>query len=297
MNEKKRDKIILSERHEDILEVCYDIDEILLSKQSAFQEVCIAESVGYGKMLFLDEMVMISERDEHIYHEMIAHVPLFVHPDPRRVLIIGGGDGGTAREVLRHPTIESVTLVEIDEVVIEGCRKFIPATAKSFDHPKMTAIVDDGAKFVKETRESFDIVIVDSTDPIGPSLPLFGEEFYANIHRILTESGIVVSQAESPYYYLEVQKNTLGILKRLFKKAYLYNYSNLTYLAGLWSFSLATKGDLCPIGDFVGERYANLGLSFKYYNNFIHRAAFVLPEFQHKEMRDIVSPFKMAPIP
>src|SRR5690606_14533578 len=144
------------------------------SAQSPFQKVEVFESSHHGRVLMNDGCFMLSERDEFIYHEMMAHVPLHVHPNPRSVLIIGGGDGGTAREVLRHPSVEKCTLVEIDEVVVEACRKFIPKTGKIFDHPKMELHIDDGVKFVQQTDQKFDVIMIDSTDPVGAAQLLFG---------------------------------------------------------------------------------------------------------------------------
>lgn len=268
----------------DYFEICYKIKNVLLSRQSKFQKIEIVEAVGFGRMLLLDGKVNIAEMDEFIYHEMITHVALFVHPNPEKVLIIGGGDGGAAREVIRHPEVKKCYLVEIDEVVVEGCKKFIPQTAKSLDDPKVILKIEDGFEFVANTNKRFDIVIVDSTDPVGPSLPLIRKSFYENVYNILNDKGIVIVQAESPFYIKEHQKKILNILKSLFNKVYIYLYENFTYPGGLWSFCYASN-NLCPLKDFNPQRVKKSGLKFSYYNESIHRAAFVLPEFMKEELK------------
>ncbi len=269
----------------DFLNIQYKIDNNIYSKQSEFQKVDIVKTRGHGKMLLNDDLVMISERDEFIYHEMISHVPLFIHPDPKNILIIGGGDGGTAREVLRHKNIKKCTMVEIDEVVIQSCIEHIPLTSKCLteDNPNFNLIIGDGVEFVRNTDKKFDIIIVDSTDPIGPATPLFGEEFYENVFNCLSDNGIVVSQGESPFYDLKTQKVLLSILNKIFNIVRVYNYSNLTYPGGIWSFSFASKG-LCPIGDFDKNRVLESNLVMKYYNCDIHLAAFSLPEFMKQDL-------------
>jgi len=212
---------------------------------------------------------------------MIAHVPLFLHPNPRRVLVIGGGDGGTVREVLKHRSVEHCRLVEIDAMVVDTCKKFIPQTASALDDPRVTVSVADGVEFVASTGETFDVAIVDSTDPIGPAQPLFGSEFYGNVKRILTERGIVVSQGESAFLASETQESLIRILKEHFEQVNLYNYTNMTYPAGLWSFTFASKG-LRPVSDFDPERVRQSGIRFRYYNPSVHAASFALPQF----MRD-----------
>lgn len=260
--------------------VRYNIKEVLFSGKSPFQKVEVVQTEGHGKMLLNDDLVMITERDEFVYHDMITHVPLFVHPNPKRVLIIGGGDGGTAREVLRHATVEHVDMVEIDGMVVEACRQHIPQTAVGMeDNPRFKLYIDDGVKFVRETQNKYDVIIVDSTDPIGPAQPLFGSEFYQDVYNCLTENGIVVSQAESPFYNVDTQKAMSKILNSIFAKVAYYNFTNLTYPGGYWSFSFASKG-LHPVQDFNPERVKASGLKFKYYTADLHKAAFCLPQFQ-----------------
>jgi spermidine synthase len=260
--------------------VRYGAKETLFTGKSEFQKVEVVDTVSHGKMLLNDDLVMVTERDEFIYHDMITHVPLFLHPNPQRVLIIGGGDGGTAREVLRHKNVQHVDMVEIDGMVIEACRKFIPQTAVGMeDNARFSLFVDDGIKFVKETKQKYDVIIVDSTDPIGPATPLFGVPFYKDVLACLSSDGIVVSQGESPHYNSDTQISLVKILSQLFPVVQYYNFTNLTYPGGQWSFSFASRG-LHPTRDFNKKRVLDSGLKFKYYTADMHSAAFSLPQFQ-----------------
>lgn len=260
--------------------VRYEIKEVLFSKKSKFQKVEVVDTVGHGKMLLNDDLVMITEKDEFIYHDMISHVPLFTHPNPKNVLIIGGGDGGTAREVLRHKSVERCDMVEIDELVVAASRQFIMQTAVGMEsNSRFNLYIDDGVQFVKETKNKYDVVIVDSTDPIGPAQPLFDIKFYKDIYGCLSENGIVVSQGESPYYNSDTQLMMSKILNELFKVVRYYNFTNLTYPGGYWSFSFASKGSH-PLRDLDLNRVKNSNLRFKYYNEHIHQGAFQLPSFQ-----------------
>lgn len=268
----------ITENHKNILKMGFKIKKTLFDKDSPFQNVKIVETEGFGKMLINDNLVMTCERDEFIYHEMIAHAPLFSHPKPKDILIIGGGDGGAAREVLKHKNIKSCTMVEIDSLVVQACKKHLKATACSFENPKLNLKIEDGAVFVSNKKSAFDVIIVDSSDPVGPSSILFGKKFYQDVHRALRAEGIVVAQAESPFYEIENQKNLLKISQGLFKKAGFYNYSNLTYPPGSWSFLFASKGPH-PLKNFQEEKVKKSGLSFRYYNADIHKASFTRAQF------------------
>ena len=270
-----------SERHENILKTSFKYQKKLFDKNSKYQNVKVIKTKGFGNMLINDNIVMTSERDEYIYHEMIAHVPLFTHPKPKEVLIIGGGDGGTAREVLKHKTLKQCLMVEIDELVITACKKHLQQTACAFNHPKLTLKIEDGAQFVKTTKKQFDVVIVDSSDNMGPSSVLFGRSFYKAVHKILKKDGLMVAQAESPFYKLSNQKQLLKICKGFFKKAGFYNYSNLTYPTGVWSFLFASKNPH-PLKDFKSRRVKTSKIDFRYYNQEIHKASFAKPEFVKK---------------
>jgi len=277
----------ITENYKDIYKMSYKIKEKLYSKKSDFQKVEVYDTDYLGRILLNDDLLMTSERDEFVYHEMISHVPLFAHPEPKKVLVIGGGDGGTVREVLKHTTVEKVVMVEIDACVIEASKKYINVTAKELDNPKLELIVNDGVKYLKEAKDStFDVILIDSTDPIGPAAPLFNESFYSDVERVLTKNGVVVSQCENPFLEIETQKSLLGIKAKLFKNVYLYNYSNITYPSGLWSFSMASKSDIKPQSPKRKESFIE---SLKYYNKAVHEASFALPQFQLKALKEVLT--------
>ncbi len=274
----------VSENFNDVYRMNYKVKETLYSKESDFQKIDVVSTEHLGKVLFNDGLLMTSERDEFVYHEMITHVPMSSHPNPKKVLIIGGGDGGTAREVLKYESVEKVVMVEIDPCVIEACKEHIKVTSCELENPKLELIIDDGLKYVKNTTEKFDVVLVDSTDPIGPAAPLFDIAFYSDIHSCLTESGIVVSQCENPFLAIEMQKKLLGIKAELFDKVAVYNDSNITYPGGLWSFSFASKTQ-DPILD-AKPLPENISKDLKYYNQQVHKACFALPQFQKNEVKE-----------
>ncbi len=267
-----------SELHNRHVGMTYKIKRILFSGESRFQRIDVFDTYEYGKMLVLYGSVMLTERDEFVYHEMISHVPMFVHPDPKEVLIIGGGDGGTLREVIRHREVNSVTLVEIDEEVVEVSKKFIPQTAKSFETDKLTLVFEDGARFVKETEKKFDVIIVDSPDPIAPADTLFKEEFFKDAKNCLKDGGIFVAQTESPFYHKKIVQEVYLVLKSLFKITKMFCAWVPTYPSALWSFSFCSD-KLHPISNFDENKYKELNLETKYYNSEIHKAAFALPNF------------------
>ncbi len=281
----------VEEKHADFLGIRYKVENVLFSGKSDFQYVDVVETRGHGRMLLNDGLVMVTERDEFVYHEMMAHIPLFVHPNPRRVLIIGGGDGGTAREVCRHSSVQECVVVEIDQMVVDACRRFIPLCARGFERPQVRLVIGDGVEFVEKssrTGEKFDVILVDSTDPIGPATPLFGEEFYKNVAACLNEDGVVVSQGESSWYEVETQRRLLGILNRHFPIVALYNFHNLTYPGGMWSFTFASQR-VHPWRGLDGGRIRASSLEFKYYSEQIHSSAFVLPAFASKGLEDYLN--------
>ncbi|MFY0594499.1 polyamine aminopropyltransferase [Roseivirga sp.] len=277
---ERDDKIALSMKHNGKL---YD-------QQSAFQRVEVYETQAYGNMLTLDGMVMTTEKDEYVYHEMIAHVPVLTHPNPKRVLIIGGGDGGTAREILRHTDLEEVVMVEIDEKVIEACKLHLPNIASALDDPRLDLIVDDGIKYVNEAPDgSFDVVIVDSTDPVGPAEGLFSIDFYKEVYRILSPNGVMVTQSESPRFNNKVFKEVYQVYRSIFglDKVHCYLAYIPTYPTGMWSFSYSTKGASHPLKGFdlnKSKEFAEKN-GLNYYNEDVHSAAFALPNFV-KQMID-----------
>ena len=267
----------------------FKVEKSLFSGRSQFQKVDIVQTANHGVSLLLDGIFQLTERDEFIYHEMIAHVPLFVHPNPKRILVIGGGDGGTVREVLRHPEVETVVWIEIDEMVISACRTHFPTVSCSWEDPRLNLRIDDGIQFVKDSDDTFDIIIVDSTDPIGPGEPLFNEAFYKGASNLLSKDGILITQAESPFYTPKVQRFMIANQRPFFNKLHLYLYSTLTYIGGLWGFGFASKGP-CPVGNFQRQRFEAAGIATQYYTDEIHRAAFALPAFVKENLENILDP-------
>ncbi|OQX02673.1 MAG: spermidine synthase [Desulfobacteraceae bacterium IS3] len=277
------------EVHNGIVSLGFKVEKTLFTGQSRFQKVDILKTTEHGIVLMNDGLFMLSEKDEFVYHEMIAHVPMFVHPCPKKVLVIGGGDGGAVREILKHPQIEKVVLVEIDELVVNACRKYMPFVSYALDDPKVQVVIDDGVKYVAKTKEKFDVVIVDSTDPIGPSKPLFDKSFYKNVAGLLCPDGILVTQAESPFYDSHIQGPMLMNQRQFFKKLHLYLYTTITYPGGLWAFSFASDR-LCPVGDFDPERVDASNISTRYYNSRMHMAAFALPNFLSEQLAKVIDP-------
>lgn len=277
----------IEEKFRDFLGLRLKVEKVLFSGKSEFQSVDVVETKGHGKALLNDGLFMVTEKDEFVYHDMIAHVPLFTHPNPKNVLVIGGGDGGTAREVLRHASVEKCTMVEIDEMVVNACKEHIPQTSCVFSNPKLDLIITDGIKFVKDTDQKFDVILVDSTDPIGPAQPLFNEEFYQDLYNCLTDDGIIVSQGESPFYEVPMQKTLMGIINKIFPISMIYNFSNLTYPGGLWSFTFASKKPH-PLKDLDEKRVEQSGLEFEYYNSQIHKGAFAIPTFMRKNLAELI---------
>lgn len=261
--------------------------DVLFREKSPYQKVEVYETFAYGKMLVIDGMIMTTEKDEFIYHEMMAHVPMLTHPNPKNILIIGGGDGGVLREVLRHEEVEQATLVEIDEIVIKAAKQFLPQIASAFDHPKANIIIDDGIKFVKDSpSNSYDIILIDASDPVGPAEGLFSESFYKEIYRILKPNGILVGQTESPHYnthtFQEIYKYLYNIFD--FNRTHTYLVYVPTYPSGTWSMCYCTKGEIHPLNNLDDERadIFSQKQQLKYYTSSVHRAAFAIPPYVKK---------------
>jgi spermidine synthase len=252
----------------------------LYQEKTPYQDLSILKTDDFGNLMLLDGLVMLTEKDEFVYHEMITHISLYSHKNPKKVLIIGGGDGGTLREAVRHETVERAVLVEIDEAVIESSKKYFPEVAKGLYSEKAEVRVEDGIKYIKETKEKFDLIIIDSTDPIGPAVGLFQEEFYQLCFNALNDDGILAAQSESPFipHMQEVIKDMNKNLKNVFPNVYTYIAFIPTYPSGLWAFSMASK-KYNPLKDFQEEQFNKDNLELKYYNKDIHFAAFALPNF------------------
>ncbi len=257
----------------------------MFSGESEFQKLDIVDTVDYGRMMLLDGLVMVTERDEFIYHDMITHPALFTHPNPKKVLVIGGGDGGTIREIVRHPEVELAVLCEIDGLVIEKSIDLLPSMASAIDgsNPKVKLHVDDGIAYIREHQGEFDVILVDSTDPIGPAVGLFEEDFYQTVFAALKDDGIMVAQSESPFYHADIQKEMFGNLRAVFPIVEMYQAFIPTYPSGFWSFAFASK-KYHPVKDFDRERATNRAFHTRYYNEDLHLGAFMLPTFAREKI-------------
>jgi spermidine synthase len=274
-----------TEKHTEHAGITIKATRTLFSGHSEFQQLDIIETVEYGRMMLLDGLVMCTERDEFVYHDMICHPALFTHPDPKQVLVIGGGDGGSIREIMKHKNVELATLCEIDGLVIDKSVELLPSMACEIDgsNPRVKLHVDDGLAYIREHQNEFDVIMVDSTDPIGPAVGLFEEDFYRLVFGALKQDGIMIAQSESPFYHAEIQKSMYGNLRAVFPIVEMYQAFIPTYPSGLWSFAFASK-KYHPVRDFDRERAANRGFHTRYYNEDLHLGAFMLPTFARENI-------------
>jgi spermidine synthase len=260
----------------------FRIDEMLYEVKTDHQHVIIFHNATFGRVLVLDGVVQTTEKDEFIYHEMMTHVPILAHGNVRRVLIVGGGDGGMLREVTRHHHIERITQVEIDRQVIDMCRTYLPNHSQgAFEDPRVEIVIDDGLHFVKTTPDRFDVIISDSTDPIGPGEALFREDFYGNCKRCLTQAGVLVTQNGVAFMQLDEVRTTARRLSRVFDDWHFYTAAVPTYVGGIMTFAWATDDVTMRFIDrgLLKTRYIASKIQTRYYTPAIHRAAFALPAY------------------
>ncbi len=276
---KSTSGIWFTEYHTDCSGVTLRIKETLYHSRSDYQEITVLDTYDFGKMLLLDNLIMLTEKDEFIYHEMITHIPVNIIDSVQNALIIGGGDCGTLRELTKYREIKSVKMVEIDKEVIDVSRKYFPELYS--EKPNGKVIVGDGIKFIEDSQEEFDLIIVDSTDPIGPAEGLFNEKFYTHCANHMTEKGILTIQAESPYYYPNTCTDIYRNLKKTFKYVFPYLAYIPTYPSGMWQFMIAFNHDY-NVNKTDNNRISAFSDKLKYYNENIHRAAFMLPNFVRK---------------
>ena len=257
------------------------------SEQSDFQRIDFFESKEFGKFFTLDGLMMVTEKDEFIYHDMITHTALAVNPEIKKVLVIGAGDGGTVRELTRYKSIEKIDMVEIDERVVRLCMEHLPLTASQLKDSRVSLYFQDGIKFVKESQEKYDLIIVDSTDPIGPGEGLFTEDFYTDCYNVLSDDGILINQHESPYYDKDRKEliRTRQKIKKIFEVSRVYQAHIPTYPSGHWLFGFASK-KYDPVKDLKADEWNKLGLETKYYNTDLHKGSFALPTYVNKLMED-----------
>ena len=263
------------------------VDKHIYTAQSEFQRIDIFDSPEFGRFLTLDGFIMLTEKDEFIYHEMITHVPMAVHPDPKSILVIGAGDGGVVRELVKYDSIESIDLVEIDEMVIDVCKEYLPKTACCFDDPRLTIYFQDGLKFIRDCDDKYDIIIVDSTDPFGPGEGLFTKEFYGNCSKALEADGIMVNQHESAFYENDAKamKRAHSRIFKSFPISRVYQAHIPTYPSGHWLFGFASK-KYHPVRDLRALQWRQHNIDTKYYNTNLHKGAFYLPNYVEKILRE-----------
>jgi spermidine synthase len=266
----------------------YGLSLKILSKlheeRTPYQLIEIYQTEHFGNLMVIDGCIMLTGRDNFIYHEMLAHPALFTHPHPRQVLIIGGGDCGTLREVLKHPEVEQATQVEIDERVTRLAERYFPELTQVNKDPRAVLKFSDGIRWVSESPDNhYDLILVDSTDPVGPATGLFSERFFRDCHRVLAPGGILAQQSESPLFHTSLIKSMhVALRSGGFTEVLALTFPQCTYPSGWWSVTLAGKDTL--LRSFREQAVADKSFDTRYYNAAIHRAAMALPEFFHQAL-------------
>lgn len=268
-----------TEQHTEYVRFSIKVDKHLYSGQSEYQRIDVFEAKEFGTFFTLDGLMMVTEKDEFIYHDMIVHVPMATNLGIKKVLVIGAGDGGTIRELTRYQTIETIDMVEIDKMVVEVCRKYLPQTACRLDDPRVNIFYEDGLRFIRAKENYYDLIIVDSTDPFGPGEGLFTKEFYGSCYKALKQDGILVNQHENPYYeiYASSMQRAHQRIMEFFPICRVYQAHIPTYPSGHWLFGFASK-KFDPL-NLDEKAWNSLGLKTKYYNTDIHKGSFALPTY------------------
>jgi spermidine synthase len=254
------------------------VNRVLESTRSEFQRIEVLENAHYGKLLVLYGSLMVADNDNNAYNEMLAHVPLFTHPNPREVLIVGGGDCGTLTEVMKHPEVGHCTMCELDQMVVETTKKHLPHLTAGLEDSRSNLVFQDGKKFIEDGDDRYDIIVLDLSDPVGPAADLFQKPFHQRVYDRLNDDGILVAQSESPYFNKDVVRSMYANLKSIFPIVRMYTCFMPIYPSGLWSFAFCSK-KYDPIDDFDRDRWKELALETKYYNDEVHIGAFGLPRF------------------
>ena len=279
-----------SEHHSPNVKLSIRVDRQLFSGRSDFQRIDVFDSPEFGRFLTLDGYMMLTEKDEFIYHEMITHVPMAVHPGVRDVLVIGAGDGGVVRELVRYPEIETIHMVEIDPMVVEVCRQYLPKTTSGLDDPRVRIFYEDGLRFIRSREDCYDLIIVDSTDPFGPGEGLFTREFYGNCSKALRADGIMVNQHESPFYdedAVACQRAHKRIVES-FPISRVYQAHIPTDPSGHWLFGFASK-KYHPLRDLNEKRWNDRHLYCRYYTTTLHKGAFYIPAYVEELLKHVES--------
>lgn len=276
-------ELMLTEWETENLGLAVRVKETLFSGRSGFQEIAVVDTQEFGRMLVLDGVFQTSVFDEYIYHEMIAHVPLCIHPQPKQVLVIGGGDGGTVRETVKHPIVERVEMVEIDGMVVDACKRYLPETSEALrqNHPKVKLTIGDGIAHMRQANSLYDVIIVDCSDPIGPGEGLFTHAFYQDVFKALKPDGLFVQQTESPFYHQSLIKRLTKDIRSLFPICRMYLAQIPIYPGGTHCFTIGSKQynplDVTP---------RKLGFKTRYYNSELQKSCFVLPNFLQELLGD-----------
>lgn len=277
-----------SDEHTENVKLSFRIERQLFSAQSEYQRIDVLDSTEFGKIIVVDGDLTLTEKDEFIYHEMITHVPMAVHPCVRKVLVIGGGDGGVVRELIKYDEIESIDVVEIDPLLVEICRKYIPEITCSLNDDRVTIYHEDGLRFIRSKSNEYDLIIIDSPNPFGSGEGLFTKEFYGNCYNALHEDGIMINQNESPFYEEEAfqcQRMHKRILES-FPISRVYQAHLPSYPSGHWLFGFASK-KYHPIDDLDGVAWKLKGIDTRYYVPRLHAGVFMLPAYVEEILKDV----------
>ena len=269
---KNNGELWLEEFESNGFKASYKINDIIYSEKSKFQEISIVDSEMFGKILVLDGIVQTTALDGHIYNEMISHIPILTHSNPKNILVIGGGDCGVVSELAKYDFVENIDLVEIDELVVSSCKEHLQEISNNISDQRINYLFEDGAKYVKEKQNHYDLVIVDSSDPIGPAEILFRYDFYKDIYNSLKYDGVMVCQSQSPIFHMDVLTQSYNNIKELFNESKLYTAVVPTYPGGLWSFTLGSKQD-------INIDTSKLSPNTRYINKDILHSCFKLPKF------------------
>ena len=276
-----------SENHTDNIKYSIRVSKQLYSAASEFQQIDIFYSEEFGNILVLDGFVMVTERDEFIYHEMITHTAFAVNPKIKNVLVIGAGDGGTIRELTKYDSIENIDMAEIDKMVVDSCKKYLHKTACKLDDARVNIYFEDGLKFVRRKKNEYDLIIIDSTDPFGPGEGLFTKEFYGNCYNAIHKNGILINQHESPFFSNDAvaAARMHKRIRQIFPRCSVYQAHIPTYPSGHWLFGFASK-TFEPVMDLKDTEWNSLGIDTKYYNTELHKGCFALPNYVKKILED-----------
>ncbi|MBO9609407.1 MAG: polyamine aminopropyltransferase [Paenibacillaceae bacterium] len=264
-----------TEKQTETFGITAKIRETLVTEKTDFQDLAIIDTMEFGRMLVLDGMVMTTVKDEFVYHEMVAHPALFTHPNPERVLVVGGGDGGVIREIMKHPKVKKAVLVDIDGKVIEYSKQFLPEIAGELENPRVEVIVNDGYMHIHDHKNEYDVIMVDSTEPVGPAVELFSRGFYQGIYEALREDGIFVAQTDNPWFKADLIQSVNRDVKEIFPIVRVYCANIPTYPSGLWTFTMGSKTH----DPLAVDPNAIPDIPTRYYTPELHRAAFALPRF------------------